>query len=478
MEPEVTMHPIFRRGLDTVSSADLPEIKQLEEGWFVEFKSRCPDSQKLAKSISSFANAYGGLLIIGAEEGAKTRRLEKFMPMSMDMADNTKTKVRQAVEAHLQPPPVFFMKSLELPAISCESIDRWILLIHIPKGERAPFLHSNGCVYTRKGDSSSAMPLTDLGLLDRLWSECRYTQEKLKNRIDFLCSQSPRKVPKVELIISAETDYCEESETPRVTFTEFQSIALAPSREGATPLFNNAYPLDSSFIARYVERSADATSLLWDFDYLRNLHYIALPLATHIWTGNAFEDSRSGHQALTVLTKYLSNQEIKKDIFIVDFTPAELMIAIILHKVKELHRTAGQPPSRLCLNARVSGVRQSVVFVDLPRYNDHIKISGLPFVHREIGFLYPIDKPEPERWFQVKQEQPHTAENVPGGLDVANSMALFVLLAESLGISNLVTFGSDKLPCIDADVENIADTYTFLVSRALSFTSSENPSID
>jgi len=477
VEPEVTKQPIFRRGLNTVSSDDLPEIKQLEEGWFVEFKSQCPDSPKLAKSIGSFANAYGGLLIIGAEEDAKTRRLKKFIPMSLDIADETKTKIRQAVEAHLQPPPVFFMKSLELPAVSCESTERWILLIHIPKGERAPFLHSNGCVYTRKGDSSSPIPLTDLGLLDRLWSEGRHKQEKLKKRIDFLCSQSPRKLPKVELIISVETDYFEESENPRVTFTNFQSIALAPSREGATPLFNNAHPLDSSYIARYVERSPDAISLLWDFDYLRNLHYIALPLATHAWTGSAFEHGQIDHQGLTELTQYLSDQESQKELFVVDFTPAGLMMAIVLHKVKELHRTAGQQTSRLCLNARVSGVGQSVIFVDLPRYKEHLRISGLPFVHREIDFLYPTERPEPERWLQIKQEQPHTAENVPDGLDVANSMVLFILLAESLGISNLVTVGSDILPWSDTDFENIVDTYNFLLSRGLSFTASENPGI-
>lgn len=480
MEPENTKEPIFRRGLNNVTSPDLHEIEQLEEGWFVEFKSRVPDSQKLAKSISSFANAYGGLLVIGAEEDSKSRRLKSFVPMNQKAADDTKTIVRQAVEAHLQPCPIFFMKSVELPEISCESDDRWILLVHIPKGARAPFLHSNGSVYTRKGDSASPIALTDLGLLDRLWSEGKRKQEQLKERITFLCSQSSHKVPKIELIISVETDFSDDSENHRVTFSEFQSIASTPVGDGNNSLFNNAYPLDSSYVARHIQGHLDATSLIWDYDYVRKLHYIIIPLATQKWVGDAFDQDLVGHEELTMLSDYLSDQqEDQKNLFIVDLTPALMMMSIVLHMVNKLHRAGENQRMRLLVNARASGVRRSVIYVGLPRYREHLANSGLPFVHREVDFIYAIEKPD--SWFEMQLEKAQTQidENagLPPNLDIGNSIYLFILIAESLGISNVVTIGADKHEFNNNYVKSLAETYNFLISRNLSFSVSENPGI-
>lgn len=480
MEPANKKEPIFRRGLDGVVSADLDEIKELEEGWFVEFKSRAPDSQKLAKSVSSFANAYGGLLVIGAEEDSKTRRLKNFVPMKLELADETKTKIRQAVEAHLQPCPMFFMKSVELPEISPETEERWILLVRIPKGDRAPFLHSNGSVYTRKGDSASPSTLTDLGLLDRLWVEGRGKKEQLKKRIEFLCSQSSPKIPKIELIISVDDYFSGEAEEKRITFSDFKRIASTASGDGAPALFNNIYPLDSSYVARHTQGLPKTSSIIWDYDYVRKLHYIQIPMATHNWQGDNFDKNLIGHDALKTLTTYLSNQQQGSEkIFIVDLTPSLFLMGVVLYMVGSLHQASIGQEVRLLANARASGVRNSAIYIDLPRYGEHLESSGLPFVYREVDFIYPINKPD--GWYKIQPLdgllKMKDSSGAPSKLDITNSALIFILITEALGISNIITIGAERHEISDIEFDSFIETCNYLLRRQLTFTVAENPDI-
>ncbi len=68
MSDEKPLQPLYQKPAGDFQSKDLDGLKSLEEGWFVEFKDRAPDTAKLARSISSFGNSHGGLLVIGAKE--------------------------------------------------------------------------------------------------------------------------------------------------------------------------------------------------------------------------------------------------------------------------------------------------------------------------------------------------------------------------------------------------------------------------
>lgn len=68
MSDKMPLQPLYQKPAGDFQSKDLDGLSSLEEGWFVEFKDRAPDTAKLARSISSFANSHGGLLVIGAKE--------------------------------------------------------------------------------------------------------------------------------------------------------------------------------------------------------------------------------------------------------------------------------------------------------------------------------------------------------------------------------------------------------------------------
>ena len=159
-----TLTPLYLKAASQIGRSDLSELATLEEGWFVELKERTPDPAKFAKSISSFANSHGGLLVIGAKEEQKTRRLSSFSPMPRDFAVKCVERARDAVIAHISPPLYFDSNIIEIETIDRHAAERWIVVISIPKGNRGPYLHSNGCIYVRIGDASSPFPLSDLSL--------------------------------------------------------------------------------------------------------------------------------------------------------------------------------------------------------------------------------------------------------------------------------------------------------------------------
>jgi hypothetical protein len=466
--------PLFQRSVDSIQSNDLEELRALEEGWFVEFKLQLPDSQKLAKSLSSFANAHGGLLVIGIQEDAKTRRMGAFAPMSLEQADEAKTRIRQAAEAHLQPCPIFHAKSIEVPGFSEEQTERWVVLVRIEKGDRAPYLHSSGSVYTRKGDSASPLPLTDLGLFERLWFEGKRKKEALRDRVTFLCTQNDSKLPRFEIVMAMESPV-EDSGARKLSLKEFQDIAQTPIVPGGVPLMNNVYPLDTSYVARHVEGTPVLPSPMWDYDYRRGIHFISLPLATHIWDGQRFKETQLGHERLQSLADYLASTdpETMRGLFVVDLTPSLFMMAAIFHMVTKIYRETEQSGA-LRINARAGAMRGSVVYAELPRYADHLKSAGLPHVHREIDFLRPID--DADTWLKMSSNASSLAVERGINLDMDNSLAMFAFIGQMLGVSRFVTLAQNA-PNGDIDDKDLATLFSRLATSSFLYSATENPNV-
>lgn len=464
--------PLFQRSVDSIRSHDLEQLRAMEEGWFVEFKLQLPDSQKLAKSLSSFANAHGGLLVVGIQEDAKTRRMSNFAPMTLDQADEAKTRIRQAAEAHLQPCPLFHAKSVEVPGLPEEQVERWILLVRIDKGDRAPYLHSSGSVYTRKGDSASPLPLTDLGLFERLWFEGKRKKEALRDRVTFLCNQNESKLPRFEIVIALDSPLAD-SDARQLSLREFQEIAQTPSSAGGTPLMNNVYPLDTSYVARHVEGTPVWPSPMWDYDYQRRIHFISVPLATHVWDGRKFKERQSGYERLQPLADYLASTdpEAMSGLFVVDLTPSLFMMAAIFHMVTKIYRDTKQSGT-LRVNARAAAMRGSVVYVELPRYAGHLQSAGLPHVHREVDFLRPID--DADAWLKMSTNESGREFERGLNLDMENSLAMFAFIGQTLGVSRFVTLGQSA-PRGDIDDKDLAALFARLATSSFSYTASENP---
>ena len=258
-----TLTPLYLKAASQIGRSDLSELATLEEGWFVELKERTPDPAKFAKSISSFANSHGGLLVIGAKEEQKTRRLSSFSPMPRDFAVKCVERARDAVIAHISPPLYFDSNIIEIETIDRHAAERWIVVISIPKGNRGPYLHSNGCIYVRIGDASSPFPLSDLSLQERLWSESIKRRERIRSHIEMLSTQYRKKNPSLQLVILAEDI---NPQANSLTYAAFRNTVLSTQKKEDQPVFDQVQTLDTSFIARRTDKKVGGRNLLWEYD--------------------------------------------------------------------------------------------------------------------------------------------------------------------------------------------------------------------
>ncbi len=52
----------FEKNIIDLEAIDLVTLKDVAEGWYVEYKSETSSATPIAKSISAFANTYGGIV--------------------------------------------------------------------------------------------------------------------------------------------------------------------------------------------------------------------------------------------------------------------------------------------------------------------------------------------------------------------------------------------------------------------------------
>src|SRR5438445_9138457 len=66
---------IFAKSITTLATADLQELltEQAVENIRLEFKSASPSKDEMLKKLSSFANTYGGYVVVGAAEDGTGR---------------------------------------------------------------------------------------------------------------------------------------------------------------------------------------------------------------------------------------------------------------------------------------------------------------------------------------------------------------------------------------------------------------------
>ncbi len=164
--------PFLKDDISELVASDLKVLKSVHEGWYVEYKSELSNPKTIAKSVSSFANTYGGWVFYGVMENGKSDNTAESCPgIPKDDLDATMQRIRQSVASNLNPIPHFDTKVIEgpEPEMGLEE-DRCVICIHVPFSTIAPHVHANGCIFRRVSDSSEPKPETDRHQLDMLFS--------------------------------------------------------------------------------------------------------------------------------------------------------------------------------------------------------------------------------------------------------------------------------------------------------------------
>lgn len=461
--------PLYLRSVMSINHADLEEIKHLQEGWFVEFKERLPDLTKLARSISSFANSHGGLLVIGVREDQKTRRFAEFAPMTREIADLCLTRVREAIASHISPPPYFEARAVHLKATEEVEKDNWIVLISIPKGKNAPYLHSSGCIYVRLGDSASPFALSDLAQQERLWSISLHRKDRIKNRIEELSKEFQVGVPSIHVVALADGQPLTGSR--KLSYEDFSKIARDSHLEHGSELFDHVQTLDTSFLARRTEKNIKSHGVLWDYDYRRRLHFIKIPISTHTWSNGSFDVNKDLF-GLDQLASRLAASEANNNLMVANLLPSAYFLSIVIHKVKRIHEIEGYSGG-VQLNARAVDVKGLVPFIATPNYFKEFDEIGLPFVLREIGFIRPLE--DPASWIAFDASIKPLDADIKLDIDLVATFSAFSFLAQSMGISRYVSLGALGSDNDAFDIDPLSELFAQAHSTSFSIMSHHNP---
>lgn len=103
------------------TTADLPTPSASRESGTYDFKVTVdvapgPKRRELAKDVAAFANATGGVILVGAEEDRDAGTLRRYAPMDETRAEAVKAAYDSAVADLCRPQPVIDAVRLKAPA--------------------------------------------------------------------------------------------------------------------------------------------------------------------------------------------------------------------------------------------------------------------------------------------------------------------------------------------------------------------------
>ena len=106
----------FDKAHDELSAEDLESLREVRcEGWYVEYKSQLPSTRDLAKSLSSFANQYGGWLFLGVDETPDSLTAGTFPGIENEKLPKVLESLRNAAKDIVRPHVAYQHRILEGP---------------------------------------------------------------------------------------------------------------------------------------------------------------------------------------------------------------------------------------------------------------------------------------------------------------------------------------------------------------------------
>ena len=105
----------FADNLQELPPEDLIRLRDVHEGWYAEYKGELIANRELAKSLSSFANQYGGWLFLGVAEDSDENVAASFPGIPKSQVQNVLDSIRNSAKDLLNPPVFYNVREFEGP---------------------------------------------------------------------------------------------------------------------------------------------------------------------------------------------------------------------------------------------------------------------------------------------------------------------------------------------------------------------------
>ena len=381
------MYSPFDKDIKNVRTADLVILKNVKEGWYVEYKSQMVNASALAKAVSAFANTYGGWLFLGIQEKCKEDPVADTFPgIPADKIDEALQRLRQSIADNLNPTPFF---ETTVFRGSCVELglaeDMSILAVEIPESLNTPHVHKDGRIYRRVAEGSEPKPETDRFILDQLWRRAEPIRKMTRKwvRRDPEFSKAEAKIPYLRLLFRVDP-WCQKNPRLDAPITEIRNILNSagphhelPSMEYPTFSFDEVYFANEEFVARQVGQN-DPKGYVMTWRIQRDMSCdIALPLTSYAPTEldllRTLLDGYEHEQRFVQLLRERGHTQPH----IADLNFLMSLLTGFISKYRRLLKLAGAE-GNFYFKARILNAWRVSPFLDIGRVLEDFEAHGLP----------------------------------------------------------------------------------------------------
>ena len=376
----------FDNPFDEFNSVDLVSLRNVAEGWYIEYKESAVEPRKIAKSISAFSNHYGGWIFYGVKESEDgTHQAGTFPGINHSDAVKLMENIKNAVKDIIIPSPYFEHRLIQGP---CDEIGlqdgKDIVVVGVPIGLDSPYIHNDGRIYRRIADSSDPKHETDKSILDNLWNRRRQSMEKLSSFLkeSIIPSDEEKKVPYINIFFLPDPlGYA--SQTVKLKFKEFVDFLRKPpeTKLGFSISFDNFFTMENGMIARHIyDNDASCLTLTWKF-YNNGFSIISIPFSDIAANEISLNGWLKGYEQEIFFIDLLTKWKFEKN-HIIDINDIFQLIMVILEQNRlllEKSKIQGQYYAKVVFH----NLQGRIPFIDTKLFINFIQQYGMPVLQFE-----------------------------------------------------------------------------------------------
>lgn len=426
----------FERPLRELTLEDLAVLRSVAEGWYVEYKREVPArAERIARSIASFANQYGGWLFYGVAEHCDANQNNAFPGVEAATWPDLNKRIAAAVKDCISPSPHIDVRCISGPSqVLGLDAGKAIIVIRVPMGQDTPYVHKSGKIYRRVADQSDAIAETDRTALDLLFQRRKAAIDRLEALLSYEpeISEGESKTP-ILVSFFLPDPLGDQSLRTSVTLDEFTGI-MRPSQHRSLDIdFNFVHSTHNGFVGRHVQTQSARALAPTFHHHLDGTSVVVFPLSSY--DSDTYFDYVN-KQNYDYIDDFLQSCRKYNDssVQLIDLTLALVVLNVAYLKHFELLTAGGLDPVTFAAGTLLNAWRRTP-FIDSSLYIDHINKFGLPFLQNDT-VPFPFGHlPDALR----SLEQPTgDAENAFSG-----AMPIWAELMYAAGLERLVRSGAD-----------------------------------
>ncbi len=369
---------------------DLKQLFDLKtvEGYYLQFMPEFPSAEKLSQSIASFANTYGGWIIIGA-------KADQHVPLeicgfNLQNVANPVERATEIINNEIDPVPVFYQQLLILRP-------QWgVLIIYVPENQEMPFITKDGRIYRRTHDASEPVPEINRYAIDRLFDMGRSIFQQFES---FCEDQSnfPKQtevssvqlylkpypigiVDKRQLVSENYLNWHLKQCKSQVKIPFSGSMVMV---SGYTP-FNFGQVTDRSIVLRQMDPVVEEGSSLTGEYFTDGSAKFFIPLHYHPVLSKWNLNQIGSNQVRNCLSKILARKETNPSSLY--FLATDHLWLTIASLLSYYQNWLSEDPlaSNLLFSVKINLKSRSIPFFDSSEWGEYVERFGLPIINQNL----------------------------------------------------------------------------------------------